>query len=41
MSIDNQKLFSNILTGRFDVLPEEKSNIVRIFFSSTFSGKKK
>ena len=31
--------FLDILSGKFTNLPERKSNIVRIFFSSTFSGK--
>ena len=34
----HEKIFENILIGQFDNLPEEKQKIVRIFFSSTFSG---
>ena len=35
---DERRLFFEILNGEFNNLPEQKSNIVRIFFSSTFSG---
>ncbi len=36
--MDNEKI-NRILRGRFDNVPKERSKVVRIFFSSTFSGK--
>ena len=38
MSESDENLFKYIISGRFNKLPDEKSNFVRIFFSSTFSG---
>lgn len=35
---NNQKLFFNLINGIYDELPNENSNVVRIFLSSTFSG---
>ena len=34
----NQNQFLEILRGRYDNLPSERSNVVRIFLSSTFTG---
>ncbi len=36
----DEKLFSDILQGRFDNIPKGRSRVVRIFLSSTFTGKK-
>ena len=38
MEEKNEKLFLEILKGRFKNLPKDRSRIVRIFLSSTFSG---
>ena len=34
----NEKKFIETLKGRFDNLPKDRSRVVRIFLSSTFSG---
>jgi hypothetical protein len=34
----DEALFMNILKGRFENLPKDRSRVVRIFLSSTFSG---
>jgi hypothetical protein len=38
MEAFNEKKFIEILRGQFDKLPKDRSKIVRIFLSSTFSG---
>ena len=38
MNVEEKKIYINLLKGDFRCLPERKSNIVRIFFSSTFTG---
>ena len=35
----NNERFLRIISGNFDEIPREKSKIVKIFLSSTFSGK--
>ncbi len=38
MDVINENKFIEILKGRFDNLPDDRSKVVRIFLSSTFSG---
>ena len=33
----NEQIFNEIISGTFDNIPKEKSKVVRIFLSSTFS----
>ena len=35
----DEKLFFEILQGKFENIPTDRSKVVRIFLSSTFSGK--
>lgn len=34
----DEKIFLDTLNGRFDNIPKDRSRLVRIFLSSTFSG---
>jgi hypothetical protein len=38
---DKEKKFLDALIGRFENLPKDRSRVVRIFLSSTFSGTQK
>lgn len=38
MESNIEKTFLSVINGTFDNIPKEKSKVVRIFLSSTFSG---
>ncbi len=39
MKPGNRTIFQQLITGSYETLPKEKPKKVRIFFSSTFTGK--